>query len=456
MGRKSRTSKSTDDEENVRRRSRSERSDRRRRSDRSRSRSKSSEKKSTWRLTEMARSLFASSSSSKIPEAEGSSQDIQTVDPEDNVYVPFTPFPPFETFVDVDRESARRKFEEESRVGDVLYVKVLRCDVAGAYVKPLCYAKRLKRDLEWLRLELPILQASMDRRVKIDDIIRVGVLSTNPPKYAFAQGAASVAENELPEFFREARKLEDTKFREFANERPDRCNPYLASQLGVSEISLHSFLFSPHTEDISEPASSIRKKQDNLMAENDVNRGISEMKSGNSKAALVLFDDVISKFPEFVDAYVSRGALHWNMGDYWRAERDLKKAIEMQPDHPNAKTYLIETLISYAKTFEVKEDWEEAKAKYESVLRHREDRRARSGLKTVSEKIERRKRNRSPSAEIVGEMSAKDRKKIRAEDREKRRSAQERERELAEREKERAERNRRIGEFEKFFAGLRK
>uniref|UniRef100_A0A1I7WIX7 Retrovirus-related Pol polyprotein from transposon TNT 1-94 n=1 Tax=Heterorhabditis bacteriophora TaxID=37862 RepID=A0A1I7WIX7_HETBA len=50
--------------------------------------------------------------------------------------------------------SALEKFEKDVRIDDILVVKVKKFDVVGAFVKPMCFAMRLKRDLEWLEMQV--------------------------------------------------------------------------------------------------------------------------------------------------------------------------------------------------------------------------------------------------------------------------------------------------------------
>ncbi|KAK6042068.1 hypothetical protein COOONC_20427 [Cooperia oncophora] len=71
------------------------------------------------------------------------------------------------------------------------------------------------------------------------------------------------------------------------------------------------------------------------------------------------------------------------------------------PTHSNARNYMVETLVKYASLLEVQGDLENAKSKFEKVLRIKEDRRARAALA----KMDRKKR--SPSVEILEDDSDK-------------------------------------------------
>jgi hypothetical protein len=51
---------------------------------------------------------------------------------------------------------------------------------------------------------------------------------------------------------------------------------------------------------------------------------------------------------ENVEAFVARGALHANQGEYDKAIVDLEKAIELDSSHVNAKTYLKEVFLAYS------------------------------------------------------------------------------------------------------------
>ncbi|VDM81232.1 unnamed protein product [Strongylus vulgaris] len=75
---------------------------------------------------------------------------------------------------------AIEKFEEDARVGDILIVKVKRYDVVGAYVKPLCFATRIKRDLEWLDLQLLTPLSALSRRVAVGQYLEARISSVKP------------------------------------------------------------------------------------------------------------------------------------------------------------------------------------------------------------------------------------------------------------------------------------
>ncbi|KAK6009805.1 hypothetical protein OSTOST_25236 [Ostertagia ostertagi] len=124
----------------------------------------------------------------------------------------------------------------------------------------------------------------------------------------------------------------------------------------------------------------------------------------------------------------SESDLYSTNGHYVLAEADFDLALSLMPTHSNARNYMVETLVKYASLLEVQGDLENAKSKFEKVLRLKEDRRARTALA----KLDRKKR--SPSVEILENDNDKPESKNAKrsdveEEKRKRRSTQEAERE---------------------------
>ncbi|PIO63969.1 tetratricopeptide repeat protein [Teladorsagia circumcincta] len=163
-------------------------------------------------------------------------------------------------------------------------------------------------------------------------------------------------------------------------------------------------------QDRAEPAAAIRKRQNEMLADEYVVRGVEHMRSGNREAAIVVLNQALEINPHCVEALVARGA-----------------ALEVQGDLENARS------------------------KFEKVLRLKEDRRARTALA----KLDRKKR--SPSVEILDNDNDKPKSKNARrsdveEEKRKRRSTQEAERE---RKRERHDNRKKLREMEEFIKALR-
>lgn len=49
-----------------------------------------------------------------------------------------------------------------------------------------------------------------------------------------------------------------------------------------------------------------------------------------------------------VEAYVARGALYGNQGEYIKSIENFEKALQIDSSHSNAKKYLKEVILAYS------------------------------------------------------------------------------------------------------------
>uniref|UniRef100_A0A7I4XSU5 TPR_REGION domain-containing protein n=1 Tax=Haemonchus contortus TaxID=6289 RepID=A0A7I4XSU5_HAECO len=360
--------------------------------------------------------------------------------------------PAYECFAErISESSAITKFEEDAQVGDILIVKVKRCDIVGAYVKPLCFATRIKRDLEWLDLQLLTPLSALSRRISVGQYLEARISSVNPVKVELLE-APPLSSNELPEYFRIGRELpRHTDLRKYIEDSKMMRNTYLAETLRLPTTSSYTFLKLEGVEmDRAEPASAIRKRQNEMLADEYVVRGVEHMRSGNREAAIVVLNQALEINPHCVEALVARGAAYSTNGHYVLAEADFDQALSLMPTHSNARNYMVETLVKYASLLEVQGDLENAKSKFEKVLRIKEDRRARTALAKLDRK------RRSPSVEILeneqDKGKSKSAKRDVEEERKKRRRTLEAERE---RKRESHDNRKKLREMEEFIKALR-
>ncbi|EYC30307.1 hypothetical protein Y032_0005g2572 [Ancylostoma ceylanicum] len=258
--------------------------------------------------------------------------------------------PAYECFAErISESSAIEKFEEDARVGDILIVKVKKCDVVGAYVKPLCFATRIKRDLEWLDIQLLTPLSALSRRVAVGQYLEARVSSVQPVKVELLE-APPLASNELPEYFRNGRDMpRHSRYWEFVENSGMLRNTYLAEALRLPTTSPYSFLNIEGLEkDRAEPASALRKRQNEMLAEEYVVRGVEQMRSGNRESAIVTLNQALEINPHCVEALVARGAAYSTNGHYALAEADFDQALALVPTHSNARNYMVETLVKHA------------------------------------------------------------------------------------------------------------
>lgn len=333
-------------------------------------------------VREAARSLWSGTEDRVPPPLTGQSFAIPAYEPPSNT-------PAFECFAArISESDASSKFDNDVRVNDVIAVKVKRFDVVGAYVKPLCFVQRLKRDLEWLDMQLLAPVSSLSRRLTVGEYLHARVVAVKPVKIELIE-AAPLCFNQLPEYFRLGRDLPTRHtLADVIADRSEMRNPYLDTTLGFPTRSPFSFLSIKGLEsDRAESASSMRQKQDEQLAMASVVKGVEEMKSsGNRPMAIAHFTRALSVWADCVDALVARGAAYSNDGNYRMAEADLSKALAIDPAHANAQKYFVETAILFGQYCELEGSHDTARSKYVRALEVKEDKRVRQAL----EKLDRR------------------------------------------------------------------
>ena len=73
-----------------------------------------------------------------------------------------------------------------------------------------------------------------------------------------------------------------------------------------------------------------------LGLENDFEKGIQLLKSGQFEEALKAFTSVIEKNPNAGEAYNNRGTAYANLGQFQRAIQDYDEAIRLNPQYGKA------------------------------------------------------------------------------------------------------------------------
>jgi tetratricopeptide (TPR) repeat protein len=96
------------------------------------------------------------------------------------------------------------------------------------------------------------------------------------------------------------------------------------------------------------------------------NKAMEKMGSGDSKAAIALFDEAIALHPNFAAAYYERGAALLKLNELDKALESFVKAIELKPDY-------VEPKYSVGYTQYLKKNYEVAAAVFDDVLKQKKD-----------------------------------------------------------------------------------
>ncbi|KAI8826610.1 uncharacterized protein EV422DRAFT_510852 [Fimicolochytrium jonesii] len=89
-----------------------------------------------------------------------------------------------------------------------------------------------------------------------------------------------------------------------------------------------------------ETYTTLRARQEQVYAIATVKQGIESFLQLDFDRALRKFETALSHDPDCVEAYVARGALYAKQEKYKSAVSDFKSALELDPSHSNANTYL--------------------------------------------------------------------------------------------------------------------
>ncbi len=95
-------------------------------------------------------------------------------------------------------------------------------------------------------------------------------------------------------------------------------------------------------------------------------KAMEKMSSGDTKAAITLFDEAISLYPQFTLAYFDRGSAYLKLNEHDKALESFVKAVGLKPDYLEAK-------YSVGYTQYLKKNYEVAAAVFDDVLKQQAD-----------------------------------------------------------------------------------
>jgi tetratricopeptide (TPR) repeat protein len=97
-----------------------------------------------------------------------------------------------------------------------------------------------------------------------------------------------------------------------------------------------------------EMADELLKRQNQLLAQQNVEKGVDYFKQDRISDAMACFKKALSIDDQNVDAFVARGALYTNEGELDKAIDDFQSALALNSQHSNAKKYLMEVFLTYS------------------------------------------------------------------------------------------------------------
>uniref|UniRef100_A0A0N5APP2 TPR_REGION domain-containing protein n=1 Tax=Syphacia muris TaxID=451379 RepID=A0A0N5APP2_9BILA len=286
--------------------------------------------------------------------------------------------PPFECFAAQIRSyDAKVKIIHDLQVGDELCVRVKRVELAGIYVQPLCVLRPFRRNLAWIEdFQILIGRDLRDNGLeRPNDLLKGQNYFIEVSEISF-KNSETLAQNEcFNDFVRKSYSFSNANLSEFLDLNVE------------TSVSLLSDL-RDKTAMLKTKATYLRRKQNEDLSMRSVVKGVEMVRAGQYTPAIQHFFKALEIYDRNIEALVGRAAAYANMGKYELAENDLDAALAIRSDHSNAKNYMVEVLIKAANQLMESKDINEAKKKYEKILKFKEDKRALDSLKKIKKCFE--------------------------------------------------------------------
>uniref|UniRef100_A0A8C5DLS6 S1 motif domain-containing protein n=1 Tax=Gouania willdenowi TaxID=441366 RepID=A0A8C5DLS6_GOUWI len=325
---------------------------------------------------------------------------VKEGDEEPEEEAPYAVMPPLELFMEVSQEERRSILYRDLEKGDVVVGRISNIRDYGFFLKVVCMAGGLKRDIEDLELsalchisEIPSHRSHDDplSYFQINDLVRAGVkdIDRYEEKITLSLRPASLSHSwkhlKLGVITREELPVQYSRSISAASNTAEtyECilggchgyhNPcvvdYLLDKLGVSDTQPPSMMRGLQSKLFKEEdfAAAIRKKQSTSWALKCVRAGVDHFKHGRHVEAMNEYNKALEIDTNNVEALVARGALYANKGSIMKAITDFELALENSPDHRNAKKYLCQTLVERGKQLEGQEKLVTAEGLYRRAL----------------------------------------------------------------------------------------
>ncbi|XP_063914100.1 uncharacterized protein DDB_G0284459 isoform X2 [Zophobas morio] len=260
--------------------------------------------------------------------------------------------PPFETYLNVDKQNRLKYFFKNVKVGDLIIGTIVSKTQSGMMLKVLCTAGP----------GVNIIYAA-DINVKafcpVANIIPAVDKKGITRSYMMNDSVCCEVIEKIPDSDKMVCCMKGTPRK--PNE-PERRPP-----LGLISADDFPLVYKGRFPE-NEYASELRQVQASKWAYRNVADGIDHFKAGKHVEAFQCLNKALNIDPKNVEGLVARGALYANSGNFQKAISDFETALKLNPNHGNARKYMGETLVALGRSYEEEDKFEEARKSYQSCL----------------------------------------------------------------------------------------
>ncbi|XP_077516164.1 uncharacterized protein LOC144126106 isoform X4 [Amblyomma americanum] len=313
--------------------------------------------------------------------------------------------PPLESFMSVPASERKKHFFECLKKGDTVIGQVSGKQENGLFVTLVCLDGGLRREIHDLSIkafcplnQVPTFSAheSPFDVFQTKDFVRAVVISCSseseriilsmkpdalPADQQHLMKLGLVTDEEIPSHHKRLMSTHGRSYQEVIERTTGFNNPavasHLCSVLGIPSWRPASLTKALHMKEYPKEdyATALRKAQSSKWAykRSDLNSflkdGVMHFKAGNHSEAFACLNKALQIDPENVEALVARGALFANNSNLRRALEDFEQALTLNPNHPNARKYMSETLVALGRYYEERGDLEGAVKTYKKAVK---------------------------------------------------------------------------------------
>ncbi|EFA03920.2 tetratricopeptide repeat protein 14 homolog isoform X2 [Tribolium castaneum] len=306
--------------------------------------------------------------------------------------------PPFETFLNVDKQQRLKYFFKSVKVGDLIIGTIVSKTQSGMMLKVLCTAGpgpniiyaadiNVKAFCPVANIIPAVDKKGITRSYMMNDSVCCEVIEKipdsdkmvccmkgtprkpNDPERRPPLGLISA--DDFPLAYKKALDHKNENYDTVLEKSIGFNNPnnisYLAGVVGIKDhCTLMKGLKGRFAE--NEYANELRQVQASKWAYRNVADGIDHFKAGKHVEAFQCLNKALNIDPKNVEGLVARGALYANSGNFQKAIADFETALKLNPNHGNARKYMGETLVALGRSYEEEDKIEEARKSYQSCL----------------------------------------------------------------------------------------